>query len=332
MFKRCGTTSGSGGAISVNAESGAQLTVKSTTFEDCWCVKDTASSSYSSDISSQSLTVQYGKCVYVESTTPHALLIRSHWRGTLDSRENVTASDYWVKNTDTSDECSILDYLFPLDGVKVYIGSLDNPTSRSNSEEDTKYPHGGSQSQSECGYSRTNPCPTISDALKGIPSAAQFILLSGTHDAEGEESVFDGNYIYSIAPDTEDGAFIQDVTIPVQKIDSSTSLGYSNTNGALFTVASSENEPTLNASTFILSLSTSFPIECPIFSLSTGQLLLSSLSIYPDTDKSPINLTSPLIVLRGGDMLSMEGCSISNISLTSGDFEASVLCTYLNST
>ena len=105
----------------------------------------------------ESVTVQYGKCVYVESTTPHALLIRSHWRGTLDSRESVTPSDYWVKNTDMNDDCSILDYLFPLDGVKVYIGSLENPTSRSNSEEDTKYLYGESNSQStECGYSRTN--------------------------------------------------------------------------------------------------------------------------------------------------------------------------------
>ena len=79
------------------------------------------------------------------------------------------------------------------------------------------------------------------------------------------------------------------------------------------------------------SLSSIHPIECPIFSLSTGQLLLSSLSIYPDTNESPINLTTPLIVVKG-DVFSMEGCSISNISLTSGDFEASVLCTYLNST
>ena len=185
MFKRCGATSGSGGAISVNAESGAHLTVKSTTFEECWCVKtkkdiSSGSDSYSSDISSQSLTVQYGKCVYVESTTPHALLIRY-----------VTESDYWVKNTDTNDESSILDYFFPLHALKVSIGSLENPT-RSNSNEHTKYLHGESNSQrSECGSSCTNPCPTISDALKVIPSATQFILLSGTHDAEGKGTMFE---------------------------------------------------------------------------------------------------------------------------------------------
>ena len=41
FFKRCGSSSGRDGAIYVNAESGAYLAVKSSTFEECWCVNTT---------------------------------------------------------------------------------------------------------------------------------------------------------------------------------------------------------------------------------------------------------------------------------------------------
>ena len=54
-FKRCGTSKVSGGSICLNAESGASLTFKSTTFKDCWGLKLTkviasSSASYSSTV------------------------------------------------------------------------------------------------------------------------------------------------------------------------------------------------------------------------------------------------------------------------------------------
>ena len=302
LFSKCSANKGYGGGIYITtngtptSDNGhlPEVLVQHSQFIECSCKSS----------SEEDASLQRGSSVYLVSPSPAALLLRSRWRGTIDSAASEYVVPFWSKTTDSTPvEDSIVNYLFGALGVPLYIAGREAT------------PNGGADN-ANCGLTKDAPCETINYAFTQRRAAA-FVLLEGAHTAESVASTFTSTLVYAIY---KDEGITNEVIIPVTSIADAS---------AIFTVSSVPNGAA-NTNPHFGVLRLSFSIESlssPLFHAAGGSLHLVTVTLTPKT--APMNLGFPLLRIDQIGAGTLESCTISGFVLNSGDYEAPVVCAYL---
>ena len=326
-FERAKLSSGSGTVISANISSSGAVNLNNTNMTNCSSLNGRGGGIYlkaGSNTNKENVHIHNmtftncssnsvnGSNVFIECYNGTTFITTSQWTGTInttnygDTEENSKAL-FWVSETQENaskslyaQSASLFHFIFkPVEyssATKIYIGTRGADVTT-------------------CGWDDL-PCLNLTRGLEYVNSNGSIVNVStirlqdGNHVAEGKKIVFStSGKKYEI-----EGSSVNSVKKYV------TSISSSGTNG-VFVVSTGSITVTFGSIAF--QLNTSSALNYPLFYISQGSLILTSVTVTSASSSSQASVTASIVKVDGGSSsttsTTINGCSFSLISYSSGN-------------